>query len=188
MKIQNDLEIQIADSFLFCNFVVIWNQNHKMSETEITKDKSNVFNLIAIGAFSWYLLKSLSALFFHSFESIGIISGIDPVLLFWTNQILCIALISVLLRIWITKIWKQIDLDLIQTKKLLIKIGIAIFLVAVLQFLLGFYITDYLISNFKNAWIKYKNTIAIIDRFNLIDISFNSVGSLILLLLFIKWK
>jgi hypothetical protein len=97
-------------------------------------------------------------------------------------------LISLLLRIWITKIRKQIDLDLIRTKKLLIKIGIAIFLVAVLQFLLGFYITDYLISNFKNAWIKYKNTIAIIDRFNLIDISFNSVGSLILLLLFIKWK
>jgi hypothetical protein len=159
-----------------------------MSNKEIINDKSNVFNLIAIGAFLWYFLKSLSYLFFISYKSIGIISGMEPVVLFWTSQVLYIAVMCIVLRICITTIWNQIELNLINIKKLLIKIVIAIALVQIFQTLHGFFVPEYLFRNFENSLTSYHNIVNSIDRFNLIDSSFDIVGSLILLLLFIKWK
>lgn len=159
-----------------------------MSNKEISKENLNIFNLIAVGAFLYYFLRCLAHLFVIVYKFIGIVSGMEPVVLFWTNKILYIVVMCLALRLWITKMWKQIDLNSINTKQILLKIGIAIVIANVLQFLYGYYVPDFLFENFEKALMSYHEVEKVIDIFGLIDISFSIIGTSILLVLFIKWK
>lgn len=159
-----------------------------MNNKAIKKENFNVFNLIAVGAFLYYFLRCLAHLFVIGYKSIGIISGMEPVVLVWTSKILYIVVMCLVSRLWITKMWKQIDLNSINTKQILLKIGIAIVIVNVLQFLYGYYVPDFLFENFEKASMSYHEVEKVIDKYGLIDISFDIIGTSILLVLFIKWK
>lgn len=159
-----------------------------MDEQKVSKSNSNLVNLIAVGAFLWYFLKSLAYLVFISYKSVGIVINLNPNLLFWTNQILYILVMCIVLRIWLKKMWRNVLADTFQVKPLLLRLGLLIMLIQALQFLHGFYVSEYVFTNFGTSLTLYSEAVRLIDPFNLINTSFDILGTTLLLVLFIKWK
>jgi hypothetical protein len=159
-----------------------------MKDLNKTEVKVQLLNLLAVGAFLWYLMKAISSMTFTSFKSFGIIAGIEPNFLCWTNQTLTILIICVSLFVILKKVWKKVIDETISTKKFLISLGIAILLVQILQFFLGFYVSDILITHYEVAVLSYQDVVNEIDRSRLIYLSFSLGETILLLLIFIKWK
>jgi hypothetical protein len=154
-----------------------------------TKDqKKELLNLIALGAFLWYFIKGVSAFVFMSVNSIGIITEINPSLLFWGNQFFTIITAGLVLYIILKKVRIQIINRTFSIKRTLIFLIIAIVITHLIQFFQGFYISDILFDKFENSAIAYSHIVKYIDRFGLVSLGFNVIESITLLTIFIKWK
>jgi glucan phosphoethanolaminetransferase (alkaline phosphatase superfamily) len=159
-----------------------------LDEQEPISTKNTVLNLLAIGGFLWLLLKSVKPLVYVCVKSIGIISGISPSVVFWTSQILSVAIMVVFAIILTRRIWQKYLQNRLNSKSQLIKLGTGIFAVQMLQFIYGLYIPGYLINHYQKSMSSYSDALNDIDHFGLVDISFGIAGTILLLLVFIKWK
>lgn len=159
-----------------------------LDEQKPILSENSVLNLIAIGAFLWFFLKSINHLIFDCFKSIAIISGMSAGALFWIGKISSIAIMGIIAVILTRRIWHKYFHNKLNSKSLLIKLGFGVFTAQSIQFIYGFYITEYLYDHFQKSMRAYYDAINNIDQFGLIDVSFSIAGTILLLLVFIKWK
>lgn len=155
---------------------------------EKTVDNSRLLNLLAAGAFLWYFTASFSYLIFILYDSFGMIAGIEPRVLFWSGQLIELAVMLGVARFWAGKIWKQTTTNTLNTKRLLITMGLALIVIQLLQVLHGYYALDFLFNNFESSVLAYRDAKNSIDEFGMIRTLFDAVGVLLLLVVLVKWK
>ncbi len=157
-----------------------------MGEKKSSFESKNLSNLIAIGAFSWLLLLSSEHLLSRLMFDLGIVSGLDPVLLFWTQNLLPLIIMAIILRLSLRRTWNRIESNSINIKSDVVKLGICIVIIQIFQFLDGLYASDYLFQNHENTIIAYLR--ATRDFNGLAGLIIDGISTLTLPLLFIKWK
>ena len=149
--------------------------------------EKSLLNMVALGGFLWFFVKGFAFLFSDIIETIGIVLALEPYLLFWLNESLTIVLLCITARFLIKKIWHQAINGILQSKPVLIRLGIGIFVVQCLQFIHAYFITDFVFDNYEGSYILYKDAVYNSSYF-LISSIYSLISSLLLLLCFIKWR
>ena len=152
-----------------------------MDQNISNNSQRSILNLLAIGGFLWYFIISAAALCYHLSKTIGIISGANPYVFFWLNELIYLAVIFLIARLTIRRIWHDTLHGDLNSKRILYGLGVGIAIVYILTLLHNFFIIDYLFNNQLYAWRECSAAGFNIDPYGLIGILVNLIGSILLL-------
>lgn len=147
----------------------------------------NLVNLLAIGAFLYYLTMSLAFLIMKLVMAIGIMMEAEPIVLFVIEKIVYLSTIILMLRIYLKEIWVKIDESTIRTSSELKKLVIFIVIVEASQLLMGFFLMDFLLQYFKDAVQVYYSSLDS-SLLSLVERILDLLTPILVLSLFLRWK
>ncbi len=159
-----------------------------MSNNISNNSEKSILNLLAIGGFLWYFTITTAHLSYLASRVIGIVTGANPHLFFWLNEVVYLAVIFLIARFATKTTWSQVLDGTLNSKSILTKLGIGIAIVFILQFLYGFYITDYLFSNHNDALTQLREVGSAIDPHGLTGFTVDFLGTILLLVIIVKRK
>lgn len=149
--------------------------------------KSN-FNLIAIGGFSWFLIMSLSALYFSSLGYLLIPFIEDPSNAFWTVNIAALVL-TILSTYGLTKgVWNKISKEDLRTNRTMTYLVVAVIITHILQGLSAYHLpfVSYRWNSLRTD--AYYNFLQETPSMEFASGAMDIVVILSISIFFIKWK
>ncbi|UKN02018.1 hypothetical protein K6119_00620 [Paracrocinitomix mangrovi] len=164
------------------------NSEDTIDQVRENETQKSLVNLIAVGGFLWFFLSSLVYLISLIIKAAGVISNLSPNGIFWIENILSIVIIGIVAFQLTRRYWQKAQENSLNTKILLIKLGVAILITHVLQYLHVYYIMGYIYDNFFDNLNAYKQFVNESYGYSILDVAFGLMGTIILLLLLIKWK
>ena len=161
-------------------------KNETLDDIKHPESQQSLLNLLAVGAFLWFFLRSVYYLTGLSVTAIGIMSDFPVQVTFWLENGLSMILMISLGYVLSRNIWKKCENNSFKVKKAIVKLGVGILIVQGLQVLHGYYVSDYLMSEYTVQYMHYFDTL-MGTTLQSLNTSLSWISLFILLLVFVKW-
>lgn len=150
--------------------------------------RHTIFNLIAVGAFIWFLGRTLGVNYSILFRELSIYFNLDGKKVFWFDKLGSAVITLVLIYLLTRHYWKLFQKGNLNTKRVLIRLGVFIVVLQAIQFVQGMFIDDWLVNSYMERYRAYNTAYREMDQFGIIGSIRSFFLDLASLALLIRWR